>query len=84
MPNGISLNRWKMGVFCSAGSVICGTQCVGSDAQESVFRSRETVSKKECWAERSWPLLLIFRRPAPAVWGYGSVGFCGLEPGELN
>jgi hypothetical protein len=25
-----------------------------------------------------------FRRPAPAVWGNGSVGFCGLEPGDLQ
>jgi hypothetical protein len=23
------------------------------------------------------------RRPAPAVWGNGSVGFCGMEPGDL-
>jgi hypothetical protein len=25
----------------------------------------------------------VLRRPAPAVWGNGSVGFCGLEPGDL-
>ncbi len=26
----------------------------------------------------------VLRRPAPAVWGNGSVGFCGLEPGDLQ
>jgi hypothetical protein len=35
------------------------------------------------WNPRSVIFAEVLRRPAPAVWGNGSVGFCGLEPGDL-
>jgi hypothetical protein len=49
-------------------------------------KAQEEVRQKKGEVGGGPPLSFIFfiRRPALAVWGNGSVGFCGLGPGDLD